>query len=98
MFRGSSTRRSEQAGVLVLACGLFAARPAAAVPAYGDDLRAWVPLSRAPSCSLCHNAADGGAAGADTPFAHALATRGFSSSSQGSLDRALQRMRDDAVD
>lgn len=90
-------RRFLGALALALATALVAST-ASASATFPATLRTKLALATAPACALCHRSTDAAAGPADTLFGKALVARGLVSRDDGSLERAVDRLRAEGVD
>jgi hypothetical protein len=84
---------------LLAGCAIVAAAPMArATPNFPDALRAKVPLSYTPPCTICHATLEGGTGTVVQKFGIAMRARGLQPNDETTLANALTKMKADNVD
>lgn len=86
------------AGASLAVAVLLASGPAAASASFPEAMVMELELQTAPGCDLCHRNAAEPIGPADKPFGKSAIERGLVAGDLASLEKALERMRDDGVD
>ena len=86
------------AGFAALAALLLGAQVASATSNFPAAVRAHIPLTYDPPCSLCHTNGITGRGTVTTPFGKAMLQRGLVASNESALNSALDKMVADKVD